>query len=1002
MARLSDDLIAQLKIGVSLVRLVESAGITLKKTGKDYLGHCPFHDDKTPSFVISPDSNLWHCLGACGCGGSVIDFVMKREGVSFRHAVELLQNDAFLSLAAQTQPVKRASTPKLDSPLAADVDDAALLLQVIGFYHDSLKQSPEALAYLDSRGLNDAELIEVFKLGYANRTLGYRLPQKNRKEGAALRGRLQALGLLRESGHEHFNGSLVIPVLDDHGQVLEIYGRKLLDNLRQGTAKHLYLPGPHAGVFNPSSFSCPEVILCEALIDALTFWRHGFRHVTASYGINGFTEELLAAFRQGPVKRVLIAYDRDDAGNQAADKVAQRLLAEGIDCYRVLFPKGMDANEYALKMTPARKSLELVIRKAEWLGKGADPRLSVEPEPSAIASSLAAEPPLAAVSTLPASPQPEVKTPVIDATVNDNEILFDFANRRYRVRGFHKASSYDVLKINLLATNEDGMHVDNLDLYHAKHRYSFIKQAAIELGVTDQVIKQDLGKVLLKLEALQEEQIQAAIQTKDKTVALTHEEQQAALALLTAPDLLDRILADFNRAGVVGEEANKLMGYLATVSRKLDNPLAVIIQSTSAAGKSSLMNAVLAMVPEEERVHYSAMTGQSLFYMGETNLKHKILAIAEEEGAENASYALKLLQSEGELTMASTGKDETTGNLVTREYRVEGPVMLFLTTTAIDIDDELLNRCVVLTVNESREQTQLIHQMQRQKRTLAGLKSKVQKQAVLDLHRNAQRLLKPLVVVNPFADELTFLSDKTRTRRDHEKYLALIDAVALLHQYQRPINTEIIDGKAIAYIDVTLADIDTANRLAHDVLGKTFDELPPQTRTLLKQIKAMVERDCQAQRIACADYRFSRRMIRAFTGWSDGQLKIHCSRLEQMEYLLIHRGRRGQSLQYELLFDGSMDDSAAHLMGLINVKQLKEKGYDAKKSGLKPEKSAPSQGQVSPKSGLSQGSENAENAINTESNDDQRKLNGKTHSAMENSAASYRSVITPGAQREGL
>jgi mevalonate kinase len=250
------------------------------------------------------------------------------------------------------------------------------------------------------------------------------------------------------------------------------------------------------------------------------------------------------------------------------------------------------------------------------------------------------------------------------------------------------------------------------------------------------------------------------------------------LELLKAPDLMQRLLDDFETCGVVGEESNKLVGYLAAVSRKLDKPLAVIIQSSSAAGKSSLMDAVLNLMPEEERVHYSAMTGQSLFYMGETNLKHKILAIAEEEGAEQASYALKLLQSEGELTIASTGKDDSTGNLITKEYRVEVPVMLFLTTTAIDIDEELMNRCIVLTVNESREQTQAIHAMQRKQQTLEGLLQNEDRKQLIQLHRNAQRLLRPLLVANPFAEQLTFIDDKTRTRRDHMKYLTLIRAIA--------------------------------------------------------------------------------------------------------------------------------------------------------------------------------------------------------------------------------
>ena len=202
-------------------------------------------------------------------------------------------------------------------------------------------------------------------------------------------------------------------------------------------------------------------------------------------------------------------------------------------------------------------------------------------------------------------------------------------------------------------------------------------------------------------------------------------------------------------------------------------------------------------------MQYSAMTGQSLFYMGETNLKHKILAIAEEEGAENARYALKLLQSEGELTIASTGKDETTGAMVTREYHVEGPVMLFLTTTAIDIDEELMNRCVVLTVNESREQTQAIHAMQRQQQTLEGLLQNEDKKQIIELHRNAQRLLRPLLVANPFAEQLTFIDDKTRTRRDHMKYLTLIRAIALLHQYQREVKTVNHNGQVLSYIEVT-------------------------------------------------------------------------------------------------------------------------------------------------------------------------------------------------------
>ena len=361
------------------------------------------------------------------------------------------------------------------------------------------------------------------------------------------------------------------------------------------------------------------------------------------------------------------------------------------------------------------------------------------------------------------------------------------------------------------------------------------------------------------------------------------------------PQLLDHILADFSRCGVVGEETNKLIGYLAATSRKLEAPLAVMVQSSSAAGKSSLMEAVLAFMPAKDKVQYSAMTGQSLFYMGAMDLKHKILALAEEEGAARASYALKLLQSEGVLSIASTGKDPETGKLVTHEYHVEGPVMIFSTTTAIDHDEELLNRCLTLGVDESREQTRAIHQLQRQKRTLEGLFARQGKAQILKQHQNAQCLLKPLAVRNPYADALTFPDERTRLRRDHEKYLTLIDTIALLHQHQRVLRTAQHEGQTIEYVEVTLDDIEVANRLAHEALGRSLDELSPQTRRLLDLVSAMVEQRCRAQHISRAEHRFSRRDVREYCGWSDFQVKMHMHKLEELEHVLVHRGDRGQS-----------------------------------------------------------------------------------------------------------
>ncbi len=1032
MARIPEQEVQRLKEEISVQRLIEDAGVALKKSGKDFAGRCPLHEDDTASLVVTPAKNLWHCFG-CGVGGGPIDWVIKSRGVSFRHAVELLREGLPpSSLAAGVDggaAPKRSTVRALPVPVTFDADDAALLGQVVDYYHATLKQSPEALAYLESRGItgNAAALaIDTFKLGYANRTLGLRLPEKTRKAGADIRTRLEKLGVYRESGHEHLNGSLVIPLFDAFANVVNLYGRKIRNDLRAGTPTHLYLPGARRGLFNRAAFmprdmagAGEELIVCEALIDALTFWCAGYRNVTSAYGIEGVTDELMEAIQAAGIKRVLIAFDRDEAGERGAAKLAERLMALGVDCYRVQFPKGMDANEYACKVTPAAKSLGLLIRKALWLGKGQAPeRGQVEPELVASCGQLPAEQgqflkqkrPVAPVeraqaatkiiategqnvpSSLVAGAAPAVMVaaeevpplpaaampsgPAVDtpAQVSEREAVLVFGEgqdaRRWRVRGLPKNLAVGVLKVNVMVSNEGGgFHVDTLDLYAARARAAFVQQAASELGIGEGILKTDLGRVLLKLETLQDEAITQALAPKETPVpSMTETEQAEALALLRSPDLLQRIVADFEACGVVGEATNKLVGYLAAVSRLLERPLAVVIQSSSAAGKSSLMDAVLAFVPQEARTQYSAMTGQSLFYMGRTSLKHRILAIAEEEGASRASYAMKLLQSEGELTIASTGTDAATGNLITQEYRVEGPTMLMMTTTAIDLDEELLNRCLVLTVDEDREQTRRIHTLQREKRTLAGLERKEAKTAILTTHRNAQRLLRGLAVVNPWADQLTFLDDRTRTRRDHEKYLTLIDVIALLHQHQREVKTATVQGRATAgaprtveYIEATLADIETANAIAHEVLGRSLDELPPQTRRVLVSVTALVDGLVKEQGAQRADVRFTRAQVRAVTGASDTRCRMHLDRLAAMEYLLVHRGQRGQSYEYELLFDASADSAGPHLAGLLDVAALQSLATTASSPTSDPQFAGPTRPQRLPNAGASPASEKPAN-----------------------------------------
>jgi DNA primase catalytic core len=961
-ARLPDEMVERIKREISVQRLVEARGIQLKRIGKNLVGLCPFHKEQKPSLTITPSTNKWRCFG-CGKGGTVFDWVMHTEGISFSHALQLLRRDLVPLTPSAGPPVKISTVPKLPPLISQTNDDKKLLEIVVSYYHKTLKESPEAQQYLLKRGLKSAEMVEQFRLGFANRTLGYHMPKANRLAGADQRGRLKELGVLRENGREHLRGSLVIPILTLEGDVVQMYGRKIAASgkLREDTAEHLYLPGPLLGVWNEQALiASKEIILCEALIDALTFWCAGYRNVTTIYGVNNFTDEIKAAFQKHGTKRIYLAYDRDEPGERAAQAHGEELMQVGIECFRVQFPRGQDANEFALKNQPAAKFLGMYLTSAAWLGKGKRPTVKVpksvgieapqeieqekakpavketasqeessepvksKPPDETAAKEKISEPQQPKVFPLAADPErvqqqepirqeetvqrpmPLAAPAAPEVEIDGAEIVVSIGPRTYRVLNLEKCTTRGKMQVNVKVSGQNVRgeycyHGDTLDMESFLRRAAFIKQAAHELATKEETIHREVGQLWTVLTDLQREMLRKTLTPAEEKSGMTAEEEAAAMELLRDPRLLDRVLEDFDKCGAVGEETNKRIAYLAAVSRLLEKPLAIVVQSASSAGKSSLMEAVLDFVPEEQRENYTAMTGQALFYMGQKNLKHKILAISEQRGADAASYPLKLLQSEGVLKIASTGKDPVSGKLVTHDYEVEGPVMLFLTTTAQDVDEELLNRAITLTVNEDREQTRAIHRRQREARTIEGHLLRRKRAKLVRLHRNAQRLLRPVVVVNNH-DVGEFPDYMTRARRDHNKLLTLIEAIALVHQHQREIKTITCEGDTLEYIEATEQDVKLAQSLADQVgLIPSLDELRPQARKLLALITEMVKAECERSEIEPDKYRFTRRTVREYTKWGDTQLRQHLRRLEEMEYLIVRRGgNQGQLVVYQL------------------------------------------------------------------------------------------------------
>jgi DNA primase catalytic core len=877
--------IEAVKRGVDLVGLIRSRGIALKKNGKGYVGLCPFHAETTPSFSVNPRENLWQCFG-CGTGGDAIRFVELFDQTSFAEAVGKLDASP---LPAPAKSI--VSTGK--EPAALTAKQIKLLARVIEFYHKAFCEDDRAREYLAGRGIADNALFAAHKVGFANGTLLNVLPQ----DGDVIDG-LKELGILNERGNEHFYGCATFPLFDLAGHPAGLYGRRI-DALDNGESPpHLYLPGPRRGLFNRQAVkSHQDIILTEAVIDSLTLMAAGIHNTIPCYGTNGLTADHLALFKQHPPAAVTIAFDGDESGRKGAANVRSRLIAEGINTQVVALPEEEDLNHFFSLTADAKgRFLELLRQADPEKAKGAVEEKNAEP---AAADSF---------------------------TPTDSGFTATIGGRRYEVRGIAKGESKLKATVKGIGceSGKKRFHVDTVDFYSARSRAFLVKGLCDLFGEADEIITRDLERLAEQCEGWQEPQ------TADSAAVpeMLDSDKEAALAFLKNPDMFAEILADFETLGYTGEEMNKLLCYLAAVSRKIDEPISVMIQSRSAAGKSFLQDTVLSMIPEGDAIKYTRLTDQALFYKDSNSLAHKILAVEELDGMNGAIYSIRAIQSSKKITIAYTGKDAATGKLATCENTVEGPLSVFITTTKTDIDGETASRFVFLSIDESREMTERILAKQRKNYTRAGIVAKIEAGGVRQKHQNASRLLQPLKVINPYADLLTFTSHSLRARRDHVKYQNLILAITYLFQYQREQISIEHGGKSLECVIATLDDIAKANEIAGEVLGRSLDELSPPSRRLLGLIKEMVDA-ATGQEKKPAEYRFNRRQIREYSGWSDFQVRTHMTELEELEYLFAASGKRGKEYVYELVYTGGGEDGRPFLVGLIDIEQLRKKALEA-------------------------------------------------------------------------
>jgi len=926
------EILADIKARYELVAFIEAQGIALKKSGDAWLGRCPFHSDKGPSLSVSRDKQLWCCLGACSAngktlGGDVIEFAKRRWGMTFRETVEKLGGalDAPPPPAASRPTLRRASgAPR--SRHAALAPAPNLLGQVSAYYHQTFLDSAAAKAYASARGLTNSELVSALAIGFADGSLLDRAP-----EGSETHAALAGLGVLNGGGHERFAGCMVFPLRDLAGNVVGFYGRDIEND------RHVYLPGPRRGLVNAQcAATTDELIVAESVIDAVSFLQAGIANAVPIYGTNGWTpdhDELLEKHR---IRRVVLALDNDDAGKKATAALGEKLAERGLDVVSVELPAN-DPNELLVKEGPAG----FAERWASLARASVTPAHALTPADAGVGARAQAPAPVHALardaqaraSALSRTPAREAEEPAAkERNVNARAANLDteagayvipFASRTYRVRGL-AAFGVDRMRVNVRVEQGARFHVDTFDLYAHVSRRRFIDAAAVALGQEPSAHADFSNELSGVIDALERERLALRAQGKGEAEQkpMSAAERDEALAFLRAPDLMARLAADFEALGCVGEATALTTAYLAALSRKLPEPLAVLFCARSGAGKSNLQDRITELVPPEELVRYTRITGQALFYQDENALVHKLLAIDEEEGAAEAAYSLRNLQSGGSLSVSATRTDPQTGKQKAEAYKVNGPTSIFLTTAHPEaLDYETRNRFVILTVDESKEQTRRILERQRWADTLDGLLADENRAAIIRRHHNAGRLLAAVRVVIPFAESLVYPSDRLMHRREQKKFLSLIKVLALFHQHQRVKKS--INGPtgAVEFIEATAADVALASELAPLILRRNLDELAPPARSLLLAIRDRVRSKMREEELSQEEATLDRQEIKKVTGFSYHQIRDYVVQLVECEYLALVRGESGKRHLYRLLWlDG--DDEAEPALGLIALMEL--------------------------------------------------------------------------------
>ena len=494
----------------------------------------------------------------------------------------------------------------------------------------------------------------------------------------------------------------------------------------------------------------------------------------------------------------------------------------------------------------------------------------------------------------------------LDAT-NPESLIYENDLLKLTVLGGIKLEGLDrmrvTLKIELKDTSIPAIR-HNLDLYNDTQLEKLIRKTAERLELGTSVIAASLNELTNLLEQYRIEEIEKQTQQEDKKKFLTPEEIKAAQTYLSQPDLIQRTRQDTGRAGVIGEETNRLLMYLIFTSRKREQPLHIVSLGSSGVGKTHLQEKVGALIPEEDKIEITTLSENAFYYFGQRELKNKLILIEDLDGAENVLYPLRELQSKKRISKTIAHKN-TKGETRTLHLVVEGPVSVSGCTTQEYIYEDNANRSFLIYLDESKAQDKRI--MEYQRKSSAGKINETEEQEAKELLQNCQRLLEPIKVINPYAELLNIPEEVLKPRRTNNHYLQFIEAVTFYHQCQREMKA---DEHGEAYIETTLEDIEIANLLLKEILLRKSDELTGACRNYLESVKNYLAHEGKEQ--------FTNQEVRK-------ALKVNPSNQKRYNLSLINnyfikkvKGKTGTTYHYEIVSYEEFQQLRNHITSVLD------------------------------------------------------------------------------------